>query len=601
MKARLAPSLWLLLPLAMLTFLLSACTDAGKSSDQGRLYLSLTDAPGDFLVYRVNVSAITLYHTNGERIDLPLQSVAVDFAQYTELSELLSGQDLPAGRYVRVDMQLDYSQAEIVVLDEADTPLRIEKFLNMDNEPISMLSVSVTLEPRHGLRLAPGIPAHLSLDFNLRASHQVVFGDPPHLIVQPTLEAQVDPVHNKPHRLRALLHSVDTDASTIEVELKPFHCRKGDFGNATVEIDENTSIEIGDVVYNAEEGLALLATLPPGTSLVILARIRNVPFGIVAEEIRVDAEVPDVTLDLLSGHVIQRDENTLIIQGSLHEQGEEASRFYPALEVNMDAATRIVRQNGKRAPLSTSAVDIGQKVLIKGHFSEEAAPPSLDATGNASGVIRLRHTTIRGRLLETGEFISIALESIDRIPVSQFDFSSSEADPDIFRIKITKNRKGLQTGDQATFRGIMSPYRIDAGVDFLATRPRIVLERNDLLKIAWPKSISESPFTTDWPQLMQVDTGQAGVMVRLLSASEKTEVPEILTIDGVEKDGVYLIVTSKGPQRFTDFPSFIGALAQDMEDGGKLAALRARGEFNKQTAGFLARNLQARLRPATPE
>lgn len=68
----------------------AAPSPTGSTPENGRLIIGLTDAEGDFLVYDVTVESLILHRQNGDVVEaLPL-ATRVDFAELTEVTELLN-------------------------------------------------------------------------------------------------------------------------------------------------------------------------------------------------------------------------------------------------------------------------------------------------------------------------------------------------------------------------------------------------------------------------------------------------------------------------------------------------------------------------------
>src|SRR5438046_10450562 len=85
----------------------------------GVAMVTLTDAPGDFLSYRLAVVSLKLTRADGTAVEtLPAPS-KVEFAQLANLSEVISARQVSTGTYTGVSMTLDYSGATIVVDDGA--------------------------------------------------------------------------------------------------------------------------------------------------------------------------------------------------------------------------------------------------------------------------------------------------------------------------------------------------------------------------------------------------------------------------------------------------------------------------------------------------
>jgi hypothetical protein len=86
--------------------------DLPPAEEKGELIITITDAPGDFLRYVVDVPQLTLYRANGDVVETLPFNTRIDFAELTEVSEFLTIASVPAGVYESVVLTLDYSGAE---------------------------------------------------------------------------------------------------------------------------------------------------------------------------------------------------------------------------------------------------------------------------------------------------------------------------------------------------------------------------------------------------------------------------------------------------------------------------------------------------------
>src|SRR5579859_3989693 len=91
------------------------CTRPSTSDQNGCAYINLADAPGDFLSYTVNVTALTLTRADGTVVNILPANTTVDFAQYSDLSEFLTLASMPQGTYTSGNITLDYTNADIEV------------------------------------------------------------------------------------------------------------------------------------------------------------------------------------------------------------------------------------------------------------------------------------------------------------------------------------------------------------------------------------------------------------------------------------------------------------------------------------------------------
>ena len=240
----------------------AGCSSGGSGSDAanattGQALVSLTDAAGDFLSYTVDVQSLTLTKQNGSVVEtLPL-TTRVNFADYVEMTEFFTAATIPSGTYTSARMRLDFSAADLQVEDASGNAVSIPvgNIRDGNGNPISTLEVEVKFDDRLALFIAPGIPAHLTLDFNLQASNTAdLTVSPPVVTVKPFLVADVDPQNPKTMRLRGPLKSVNQQNQSYEVFLRPFYRNVGDFGSLTVHIDANTVFEIDEVNYQGSGG-----------------------------------------------------------------------------------------------------------------------------------------------------------------------------------------------------------------------------------------------------------------------------------------------------------------------------------------------------------
>src|SRR5208283_1619163 len=89
----------------------STTSMAQSCSNCGTAVVSLTDAPGDFVNYIVNVVSLQLTRSDGTVVQTVPATTQVDFAQLVNLSEIISAGQIPAGQYVSAQLTLDYSGA----------------------------------------------------------------------------------------------------------------------------------------------------------------------------------------------------------------------------------------------------------------------------------------------------------------------------------------------------------------------------------------------------------------------------------------------------------------------------------------------------------
>ena len=307
-----------ILAILVIAMLATGCGGSSGTADTqdgtGEVAVSLTDAPGDFANYTVDVKSLTLTRANGAQVSvLPLQA-RIDFSQYTDMTEFLTAMTVPSGVYVSATMTLDYSNADIWVEGESGAPVQAAAVLDSDGNPAATMEVTVQLEDRSRLRIVPGVPAHLLLDFNLQTTNQVRFdnGGAATVTVDPFLVAEL-------HRLRGLLNDVSLDESSFTIYLRPFYCAlsgsQAPFGLRTVVTTDSTLFNIDGDQYEGLEGLTVMTGLDPLTAVVAIGDLMFNPLRFEAREVYAGSSVPGGDLDAVEGSVVSRQGDSLTIKG----------------------------------------------------------------------------------------------------------------------------------------------------------------------------------------------------------------------------------------------------------------------------------------------
>ncbi len=198
----------------------SMATPAAAAT-MGQLTIGVRDAAGDFLTYAVDVSSLRFERANGDVVETVPLTTRIDFAQLVDLTEFLTIATVPAGAYSRVDVGLDFTNAQIVVQDANGAAVPVVA-IGADGKPLTTLSVAIQLPDAGAVHIAAGVPASVTLDFDLAASNAVdLAAIPAHVTVQPFLAVVPELDVDRDHRARGVLASVDKTAGTRHVEGAP--------------------------------------------------------------------------------------------------------------------------------------------------------------------------------------------------------------------------------------------------------------------------------------------------------------------------------------------------------------------------------------------
>ena len=569
-------------------------------SEAGDLLISLTDAEGDFLSYTVDVTSLVLTRRDGTIVETVPESTRVDFAQYTELSEFFTAATVPSGVYTSGVLSIDYSEASIFVENVDGDAVEVQSLRDEEGEAIATLDVSVHLNGRNELVIAPGIPSHLMLDFDLKSSNHVEFDDEgqPIVTVEPVLLADVNIEHDKIHRIRGGLTGVDVDNQTIELLVRPFrHAMRFDgerFGELNVTVHDETQYWIDDEQYLGAEGLTLMSEQPRFTAVVAWGEIKVNPLRFIADEVHAGSSVAGGEKDIVKGNIVQRNGDIITIKGGALIRDAESMIFNESISVRLSESTTVSKQASEEEAAIID-LSIGQKVMVFGDLVDSEVPDlEMDAE---NGHVFMEFTTLKGTAVLNQESQSVLpltmdLQRIDRRSIDLFDFTGTkaegEADPHHYVI---------DTGDSALenigehtpikVRGFPSAYGHDGEFDFTARTVVDVSARKAVLTTSWsPASADAFSIISDEKLVLNLaeDLGrfhgvnQGGVMIDLVDLDV---IPEIQPEEGGE--GIFMIEFNHSVQLWTTFADFSQDILSRLERGELIKGVRARGAFDEET------------------
>ncbi len=602
-----------LLVVALLFFalLLSGCNDSSTeastetSSDEGKLYISLTDAEGDFSSYMVDVTAISLLKADGTVVEtLPL-STRVDFAQYVEMTEFLSAATIPAGLYVKGTLTLDYRNADIWVEDSSGVPVQVrpENLQDESGNLISTMDLSVRLEDHNSLLIVPGLPSHLTLDFDLAASHQTDFSTgEPVLLVKPVLVADIDLEKNKPHRVRGPLQSVDLADSSYQIFLRPFHHKvtknnSGRFGELTINTTDDTIFQIDGEMYKGERGLHMLALKERFTATIAIGDLKLNPRQFEAREVYAGSSVPGGAYDVVKGSVIARDGNLLTMRGATLVRAGGTVNFNREIIVTIGPDTRVRKQLSLESH-DIRTISIGAQVTVFGEFTPSITLiQALDAT---QGLVHLKLSTIRGTIVENSRSLVMDLSAIDRRRVAQFDFAGTghsaeqDADPSNYELETTTldiTQFGLN--EPVAARGFATPFG-SAPADFEAQTVVSLSARTAVIVVDWQPASATAISQMDSSGIVLNLEGvgrfhhisQGGSRINLV---ELEQAPSLLP--GEPGLSHYVIKQHDSYHLFLDFDEFIAELRGKLGNGAVVKRVVAPGMYNSGETSLTARRI----------
>ena len=596
---------------ASLTLGLIGCgSGTTGSSGEGNLTVSLTDAPGDFSVYAVDVASISLTKANGTEVEtLPLTTM-VDFSQYVDMTEFLTAATVPSGRYTSGSMTLDFSGATIQVEDDAGNPVAVTLFVDTNGDPISSLEVAIKLDDKDALTIAPGIPSHLSLDFDLKASNSVDFSDPdnPVLTIDPILIAEVNIERDKPHRIRGPLKNVDVDENSYTVILRPFFHRQSNdrrFGELDVITDSETVFDIDGVSYLGADGIRAMAILDNLTATRAIGNFRLNPRRLIATQVSAGSSVEGGSDDVVRGTVTARENNVLTVQGATLIRTDGSYSFNSQVSVLIAGSTQVKKQ------LSTEEhqideISVGQRIAVFGTMTNLSAETlELDAS---NGTARLLITTIRGHVVEAADptmpELAVNLQSIDRRRASLFDFSgtgidaSNDADMQYYQIDTaTLNFSELLVGSPILARGFTSAFttapkdfEVQTLVSFQAKPANLVVMWHPASMDVF-ETLDETGFTLDLSSSDRFHhISQGGFRIDLTTLESP-----ISTQPAGEDEGAFVISAQGERIVHTSYSAFVEELQRRLNDGALTQKIHIHGEYNAEAGTLLSNRMSVKL------
>ncbi len=591
--------------LAAVLLALSACgtgTGSGTAdtgTDTGQVLVGLTDAEGDFVRYAVDVDRLELTRADGTVVEaLPLET-RIDFAELTDLTEFLTAATVPQGAYVSATLSLDYSDAEILVEGPDGSPVEAVA-TDETGTPLTTLELRVELSNRHRLVVAPGVPALLTLDFDLEATHEVDLSvSPARVTVEPVLVAEVNPDTPKPHRVRGPLVSVDEAHGAFVIAIRPHWIRhKRDLGRLTVITGDGTSFEVDGQTASGSEGLALLAAMPSGTAVVAKGSLDPATRAFRAEEVYAGSSVPGGELDVLTGVVVARSGGVLTVHGATLDR-QDGALYLKEVELPLDDAVRITKQGDPGAALTPDAISVAQRIRAFGQYEAQDGTPVFRAEH-----IRLLVTRIAGTAtgVEEGE-LRLALQHIQGRRPARFDFSGTgsapedDADPADYQVDTGDlPLSNLEAGDPVRVFGFVAPFGA-APPDFTALTVADASEAVARLAVRWTWN-SAGELEADAEKLV-LDLSASPLLHHVFQTGIATELDSdpspVVEPEDAER-GVFAIHRrSGGTAVYSRFADFAEALAGELASGLHVRFLGAKGRFDSSTQTFTARRIVVRL------
>jgi hypothetical protein len=554
--------------------------------EKGEVTVAIKDAPCDDIdVFEVDVLQLTFTKANGAVVTVLPESQRVNFADLTDMAELLIGTYLPKGFYTKLTMTLDFSNA-VVLLDGAEENADI---FDEDGNPITGV-IDVDLEFGEGALpyVNPCKAVLFMCDLDLNSSVTVdIPGN--NITFEPVISCTVDPDEAHPIIGRGRLSTVVPEKNEIILVVRSL-ITKIPLCYYTVSTDSETIFHVNGKSYKGSEGLAAVAALPKGTPIWSHGTITLNSRVLSADFVVAGLAVPGHEIDCVVGHIIARDagagqDPVLTVLGRGYDYDTQSWTFNQTWTVRASfTGTKVLKWRNKGL-LDTDYLNIGQRIKAFG----ELIGTELDATGEIDkGVIRTVVTDVWGFAngpAEAGE-LNVDVSRFGHRHISRFDFNvdgTSVADPAAFVIDVgTMGLADIDADTPLRVRGFVAPVTAsESDPDYTATA---VVDRSSAGSFMVIKyfpanpdpceSISGTGITMDisLATCAAVNYGFAGT-IPLDTAPSPQIVPE-------KELGIYTIIQNGALTGFLNFEYFAQALEARLANGATMRKIASLGKYD---------------------
>ncbi|MEA3150751.1 MAG: hypothetical protein QOD56_1690 [Gammaproteobacteria bacterium] len=632
------------------------CSNNNNASGYGVAWVTLTDDPGDFTSYIVNVDSITLTRNDGAVVTALATPEIVDFTKLNNVAELWGTATIPVGTYTSASIVLDYTSAVVSVMVNG-LPQKAT-VVDSTGLPVTTQTINVILDPAAPLNIAATYATtaaqRLALDFNLAASTSSInlATSPATVTIKPYLTAGVAAPDNKMIRVRGPLINSSVDLLTYTVYVRPFFDEVDSLGSLTMFADTNTIFAINGKVTTGSAGLNQLSQSSAGTTVTAAyttyeptatpsatAAVYHVKYVVAGSTLE------DIYTQGLEGDVVARSGNTLTVRGATLQLNDGTSNYYAAdAIVNLGPSTIVIADNSAATNLNYNSVAVGQHIIVRGIYSLPASGTvTLDATGNSStntGSVRLISTSLWGSLVSSSSgSLLLNLQTINNWPVTDFSFAgngvTAASDPTAANYLVntgTLTNPDTTVGDPLWINGLVAPFA-SAPPDFNATTVNSELSVQMVgaasgtvscgqgtldcvpasLQVHWTGTGTSTPFSALTAGGMSIDLANANFstgVIRIgpesIALTSLAASPQIVPQSGTGAAGLPavftplfsygnpLTVAPGGISVFSVFSTFATGLTTALATTPALQ-FEARGTYNRTTNTFSASSVNVVL------
>jgi hypothetical protein len=515
----------------------AGCHNNNLTSGFGIAWVTLSDTPGDFTGYTVNVDSVSL---TGSVVGVvtPVAAIeTIDFTKLNNISELWSAASVPNDTYTSASIVLDYTNANIsVMVNGVPTKATLVdptgKAVTAANANTTQ-TVNVTFDPAHLPIIQPTYASSsailLAIDFDIAASSVVNMAtSPPTVTIKPFMTVATSPSDTKPIRVRGPLINSSIGTGTYTVYVRPFFDEVDSLGTLSIFNDAATVYTINGTTYVGAAGLNVLSQTSAGTTMTAayttLQPTATLNAAVTAGDFKSTLVLAGSTLEDyftqgLEGDVIARNGNTLTLRGSTLQLNDGTSQYNdanavvllgPGTKVTVDGSTTLTG-------LDYNSVSVGQHIIARGIYELPASGVvTLDATGSSTdtGSVRLISTDLWGSLVSSASgSLVLNLQTIDNWPVADYTFTGNGAGAVTPASYAVETSGAVTTGAPAAGQplwigGITTPFG-SAPPDFNAFTINTEASVPARLQVDWTSAGTTAPFATLTSTGLTIDLSNA--------------------------------------------------------------------------------------------
>ena len=573
--------------------------DASTLDSEGTLLLAITDAEEDFVSYTINVSSIMLTRENGDQVEVLSDATEVDFVEYQELSELFSVVRVPVGRYQSISMELDYSDAYILVQDENGDTYEAQA-VDPEKNILTTYTVDFDLSDGQTLEVAGKRTSHLTLDLDLSSSNTILSYEPAVVQVEPFVIGTVSLDEEREHRLRGTVASADTEAQTLTLNVKPMRKRGGDFGELVVNFDEESVIEIDGESLDLPAALDNLNNQGEEFPVVVFGTVttdaETQAMTFTADQLLAGTSVPWSGKDVFKGLVTQLQEGVPYISGlNIDTEAKQREHVKDLMFVVADDTQYV---NRTQDVMDASYLVPGQKLETLGqHTNEEIS--SFDVSGET---VRILMSSVMGQVEEVHEngLVTIDVERFNKRPGKMVKKHASELELENIIADVSAlSQISVSTGDWVKVMGYFNPVveSEEITADFAAKAVTKYQVAESELKYGghWGRE-GTTPVISDDNMMLTVDlaSGRHKMNFRFNPVNMLPEM-DSLTFSSAAETGHFAIRQMGSEALFFDTLSEMLTALSPLLAADTVQGIHAKGAFNEDSSEFVVTDMVVKL------